>query len=103
MWLPWLLAAGSAHGHDLIDLRTFQPPPPEARKIVSPTIRWWFRDNPESLCRTTEDKDGFAIAKGGCVFWQSSKSSCTLVTSQLTTHSVLGHLLLLCLKTGAES
>lgn len=101
--LAWLLAAGPAAAHELVDLRTFRPPSAEERKIVSPTVRWWVRENAESFCATAPDQDGFATTAGGCVFWRTGKSTCTLVTGPTTTHSVLGHLLLHCLKTGAGS
>ena len=97
-----LLATGAPHANELIDLRVFKPPVAESRRIASPTVRWWTRENPEFFCATVPEKDGFSMTRGGCVYWQIDHSTCTLVTGHSTTHSVLGHLLLQCFQAGAE-
>lgn len=98
-----VLTSRLALGDDLIDLRVFRPPLSEARKIPTPTVRWWLRQDPEGFCETAPAKDGFSVAKGGCVFWQTGTATCTLVTGRSTTHSVLGHLLLKCMNAGGDA
>jgi hypothetical protein len=49
-------------------------------------------------CQQAQPKDGFVSRPEGCVFWQTESQSCTIVTTDLTTHSQLGHLFVHCLQ-----
>lgn len=85
---------------ELIDLTTVTPPPLELRKIKQPKVRWLVEPQAETYCAQVPDKDGSYRRAGGCVAWKVSTSTCTIVTTDRTTHSVLGHLLLRCVQAG---
>lgn len=47
--------------------------------------------------KITTDKDGYHARPEGCVYWHVQSSSCTIVTTNNTTHSQLGHLFVHCM------
>ena len=82
----------------LLDFTIFNPPPLDQRKIPEPVVRWLIRSDAETFCEKAEPKDGFRARPEGCVYWQRQSSTCTIVTTNTTTHSQLGHLFVHCMK-----
>lgn len=100
---PWLvhvavLLALDAHADALLDFSLFQPPVAQERKIAEPVVTWLVRPDAQTFCETAEPKDGFHARSEGCVYWHRKTSSCTLVTTNNTTHSQLGHLFVRCMQ-----
>jgi hypothetical protein len=88
----------STHADPLLDFTMFNPPPAAQRKIAEPVVSWVVRADPKVFCDAAQPRDGMAVRPEGCVVWQRKDSRCTIVTTERTTHSQLGHLFLLCLK-----
>lgn len=86
------------HADSLLDFTMFTPPPTAQRKIAEPVVSWQVRADPRAYCEQAQPKDGMAVRPEGCVVWQRHASACTIVTTERTTHSQLGHLFLLCMK-----
>jgi hypothetical protein len=93
-----LLAATCTRADALLDFTLFNPPPSEQRKIAEPVMTWLVQADPKAYCEKASPKDGMFIRPEGCVYWQVRSSSCTIVTTNSTTHSQLGHLFLHCLQ-----
>ncbi len=87
-----------AQADTLLDFTMFNPPPAEQRKIAEPVMTWLVQADPKAYCEKASPKDGMFIRPEGCVYWQVRSSSCTIVTTNSTTHSQLGHLFLHCLQ-----
>jgi hypothetical protein len=88
----------STQADPLLDFKLFNAPDPSKRKINLPTVSWIVNPQAETFCQQAQPKDGFASRPEGCVYWQIAAARCTLVTRPSTTHSQLGHLLLLCME-----
>jgi hypothetical protein len=93
-----LLVVMSTRADSLLDFTLFNPPPAEQRKIADPVMTWLVQADPKAYCEKASPKDGMFIRPEGCVYWQVRSSSCTIVTTNSTTHSQLGHLFLHCLQ-----
>lgn len=100
MWFLGLAFGSSiqARADHLLDFTMFTPPPTAQRKIAEPVVSWQVRADPRAYCEQAQPKDGMAVRPEGCVVWQRHASACTIVTTERTTHSQLGHLFLLCMK-----
>ncbi len=92
------LISDHAHSDALLDFTLFKPPPAEHRKITEPVMTWLVQADPKAFCEKASPKDGMFIRPEGCVYWQVRSSSCTIVTTNSTTHSQLGHLFVHCLQ-----
>ena len=105
----WALLAVHAHApaqwfdDPILDFSLVLPPPPDKHVLLRPAVAWEIKANPASYCQGVAEQDGHAVWKEGCVYWNKAKSSCTVVTGQKTSHSLLGHLFLLCLQAGEPS
>lgn len=93
-----LLAALSSNADPLLDFTMFNPPPAAQRKIAEPVVSWVVRADPKAFCAAAQPVDGMVLRPEGCVVWQRQASRCTIVTTERTTHSQLGHLFLHCIK-----
>lgn len=99
--LSYASCCGWAQTRDpLLDFSLVVPPPQERHKIVQPVVNWLIRPDPLVHCGQIKGHDGFAVWHEGCVYWSRAQSSCTIVTTNRTTHSLLGRLFLLCLSGG---
>jgi hypothetical protein len=95
--VAWL-ASVIAHADTLLDFSMFNPPAVEQRIIKEPVVSWLVRSDAQSFCEQAQPKDGFYARPEGCVYWYRKTSSCTIVTTNNTTHSQLGHLFLRCMQ-----
>ncbi len=93
----------NAHATELLDFSLVLPPTVDQHVLVRPAVAWEVRDDAASHCERLQGHDGFAVWKQGCVYWQKAQPACTIVTTGRTSHSVMGHLFLLCLKAGEPS
>lgn len=81
----------------LLDFRFFNAPQ-ERKHAQNPwAVTWLVRPDAESFCQGLSRKDGYASRREGCVYWVQAHGQCTVVTTDSTTHSQLGHLYLSCL------
>ena len=83
----------------LLDFRFFKVPQ-ERKHMQSPWgVRWLVRADAQSYCQEVSRKDGHTSRSEGCAFWVlgQGQGQCTVVTTDSTTHSQLGHLYLACL------
>jgi hypothetical protein len=92
------LATAHAHADPLLDFKLFNPPVAAQRKIVEPVVTWLVRPDAETYCAKATPKDGYHARPEGCMFYNKQASSCTIVTTNSTTHSQLGHLFLQCIQ-----
>lgn len=88
----------AAQADTLLDFSMFNPPAAEQRVIKEPVVSWVVRPDAQSFCEQAEPKDGFHARSEGCVYWYRKTSSCTIVTTNNTTHSQLGHLFVRCMQ-----
>jgi len=93
-----LWVSPSVFADSLLDFTMFTPPLAAQRKIAEPVMSWVVRSDPKGFCDAAQPRDGMAVRPEGCVVWQRKDSRCTIVTTERTTHSQLGHLFLLCMK-----
>jgi hypothetical protein len=93
-----LVMSVCAYSDTLLDFTMFTPPAAAQRKIAEPVVTWLVQADPKAYCEKASPKDGMFIRPEGCVYWQVRSSSCTIVTTNSTTHSQLGHLFLHCLQ-----
>lgn len=93
-----LLMSARAYSDALLDFTMFNPPPAEQRKIADPVMTWLVQADPKTYCEKASPKDGMFVRPEGCVYWHVRSSSCTIVTTNSTTHSQLGHLFVHCLQ-----
>jgi hypothetical protein len=102
MWInllcPFLLAAQPAMADRLLDFTLFSPPEVSQRRIAEPVVSWLVHPQASGFCQQASPKDGFVSRAEGCVYWQTQASRCTIVTTEQTTHSQLGHLFVHCLQ-----
>jgi hypothetical protein len=68
------------------------------RQIDKPQVRWLVKNSAQEICRLELNKDGYSQLEEGCVFWSIDKKQCTLVTSNYTSHALLGELFMKCLE-----
>lgn len=87
----------------MLDFSVVAPPPPDKHVLIRPAVSWEVRPDAASHCQNVKDHDGYAVWGEGCVHWNKSKPSCTIVTTPRTTHSLMGHLFLRCLIAGEPS
>jgi hypothetical protein len=99
-WILMLSLGISVQGHadPLLDFTMFNPPLAAQRKIAEPVVSWVVRADPKAFCAAAQPVDGMVLRPEGCVVWQRQASRCTIVTTERTTHSQLGHLFLHCIK-----
>lgn len=93
-----LLISVHAHADPLLDFTRFNPPTVEQRKISEPIVSWLIKPDAQTYCEQAQPKDGFHSRPEGCVYWSRKSSSCTIVTTNRTTHSQLGHLFVRCMQ-----
>jgi hypothetical protein len=92
------LASSPAMADRLLDFSLFSPPEVSQRRIAEPVVSWLVNPQPSGFCQQAGPKDGFVSRLEGCVYWQLQASRCTIVTTEQTTHSQLGHLFVHCLQ-----
>lgn len=92
------LASSTAMADRLLDFSLFNPPEVSQRRIAEPVVSWLVNPQPSGFCQQAGPKDGFVSRPEGCVYWQLQASRCTIVTTEQTTHSQLGHLFVHCLQ-----
>ena len=102
---PWVLTLAlalacsiQARADALLDFTMFNPPAAAQRQISEPVVNWLVKPDAQTYCETVQPKDGFHARPEGCVYWERSSSTCTIVTTNNTTHSQLGHLFVRCLR-----
>jgi hypothetical protein len=93
-----ILISKIAHSDTLLDFSMFNPPVAERRLIPEPVVSWVVRTDAQTFCDQVEPKDGFHSRPEGCVYWLRKTASCTIVTTNNTTHSQLGHLFVRCMQ-----
>lgn len=93
-----LLISAHAHADPLLDFTLFNPPTAAQRKIVEPVVTWLVRPDAQTFCAQATPKDGYHSRPEGCVYFNKQASSCTIVTTNSTTHSLLGHLFVHCIQ-----
>lgn len=99
-----LCAASAVAGADpLLDFSLVLPPTPDKHVLIRPVVSWEIRPDAATHCEQVPEQDGFAVWREGCVHWSKSKPGCTIVTTERTTHSLMGRLFLLCLQAGDPS
>ena len=89
-----LLTGASAQTDPLLDFRYFQAPQNAQSPLV---VRWLVRSDAQNYCQAVSHKEGYASRSEGCSYWVVGQGQCTVVTTDSTTHSQLGHLYLSCL------
>lgn len=82
----------------LLDFSLFDVPASAQRVQSAPVVSWLVRPDAEQFCQNVQPQDGHVSRQGGCVTWELRPGKCTIVTTSSTTHSVLGHLMLHCLR-----
>lgn len=87
----------------LLDFSLVMPAAPDKHALVRPAVSWEIRADAATHCASVGDHDGYGVWREGCVFWRKSLSTCTIVTSRRTSHSLMGRLFLLCLQAGESS
>lgn len=93
-----LVMSACAYSDTLLDFTMFTPPTAAQRKIADPVVTWLVQADPKAYCEKASPKDGMLVRPEGCVYWQVRASTCTIVTTNSTTHSQLGHLFVHCLQ-----
>jgi hypothetical protein len=93
-----LVMSSRAYSDALLDFTMFNPPTAAQRKIAEPVVTWLVQADPKAYCEKASPKDGMFIRSEGCVYWQVRTSTCTIVTTNSTTHSQLGHLFVHCMQ-----
>lgn len=79
------------------------PPQGEKNKLPQPVVSWLVRPDAAQYCEHVKDQDGYGVWQEGCAYWSIAKPSCTIVTTDKTTHSQIGRLYLLCMRAGEAS
>lgn len=99
-WVFWgaLLCCVQAKADSLLDFTVFNPPAAAKRQIQEPIVSWLIKPNAQTYCEQAQPKDGFYSRQEGCVYWERKSSTCTIVTTNNTTHSQLGHLFVHCMQ-----
>lgn len=103
-----LLAVASTFAHaqapeSLLDFSLVMPPAPDRQMLARPAVSWEVRADAATHCASVSDHDGYGVWREGCVYWRKSMSSCTIVTTGRTSHSLMGRLFMLCLQAGESS
>ena len=96
--LSCAMTAQPAMADRLLDFSLFSPPEISQRRIAEPVVSWLVHPQASGFCQQASPKDGFVSRPEGCVYWQTQASRCTIVTTEQTTHSQLGHLFVHCLQ-----
>jgi hypothetical protein len=68
------------------------------RQINKPQTRWLVNNSWHEICGLELKKDGYSQLEEGCVFWSIDKKQCTLVTTNYTSHALLGELFMRCIE-----
>ncbi len=96
----------AVHASDgLLDFSVVRPPAVQERAIKEPVLTWSVQPDAasvESHCKSLNGFDGGSLWREGCVVWSVEGSRCTMVTSNRTSHTLMGRLLLKCLLAKAE-
>lgn len=92
-----------ARADHLLDFSVVAPPTPDRHVLIRPAVSWEVRPDAATYCSQVKEHDGYAVWGEGCVHWNKSRPSCTIVTTSKTTHSLMGHLFLRCLIAGEPS
>jgi len=87
----------NAQADPLLDFRFFTAPQDQRHAPSTWLVNWLVRPDAQTYCHSVTHKDGFASRMEGCVYWSLGQRQCTVVTTDSTTHSQLGHLYLHCL------
>jgi hypothetical protein len=99
---PWFLGlafgCSGVRADSLLDFTLFNPPAAAQRQIPEPVVSWLVRPDAQTYCEQVQPKDGHYSRQEGCVYWHRKSSTCTIVTTNNTTHSQLGHLLVHCMQ-----
>lgn len=105
VWVTWaaLTMTSPQASEGLFDFSLVLPPTPDKHLVIRPAVSWEVRPDASNYCAQVQDQEGHAVWREGCVIWNRSKSTCTIVTTASTTHSVMGRLFLLCLQAGEWS
>lgn len=76
-------------------------PKPEAlRQMTKPKVRWLVDADAQQYCRHVDAKDGYVEFAEGCAYWQIQSQQCTLVTTDQSSHALLGKLFMHCIQGG---
>jgi hypothetical protein len=81
-----------------LDFRTFAVPAGADRRFNSVKVQWLVRADASSYCASVPGTAGYLSRPVSCVYWQSQPDGCTVVTTDHTSHSELGHLFLQCIR-----
>lgn len=105
VFLFWSGASCVRASDGLLDFSVVRPPVAQDRVIKEPTITWNVQPDllsVERYCKGLNGFDGGGSWREGCVVWSIDSARCTLVTSQNSSHSLMGRLLLMCMMAKAE-
>jgi hypothetical protein len=89
----------------LLDFSIVHPPAVQERTIKEPVLTWMVQPEVSSVelyCSKLTGFDGAGFWREGCVAWSVEQARCTMVTSQRTSHTLMGRLLVMCMLAGAE-
>ena len=64
--------------------------PIERRVIKVPTVKWEAREDVGDYCKRILG-GRTKLTPLACAVWEADKSRCTIITSPVTTHTILGH------------
>jgi hypothetical protein len=106
-WMALMLfRVGDVHAVDgLLDFSVVRPPLVQDRVIKEPVVTWSVQPDlaaVEKHCKSLHGFDGGGIWREGCVAWSVEGSRCTMVTTQSSSHSLMGRLLLMCMMAKAD-
>lgn len=106
LWVLLWSGAGAVQAADgLLDFSVVQPPLTQNRVIKEPVITWSVEPDLAGVvqhCKSLNGFDGGGIWREGCVAWSVEGSRCTMVTTQSSSHSLMGRLLLMCMMAKAD-
>lgn len=106
-WMALMLfRVGDVHAVDgLLDFSVVRPPLMQDRVIKEPVVTWSVQPDlaaVEKHCKSLNGFDGGGVWREGCVAWSVEGSRCTMVTTQSSSHSLMGRLLLMCMMAKAD-
>ena len=100
------IGALPAHASDgLLDFAIVNPPTVQDRAIKEPIVTWSVQPDAPSVekhCKSLNGFEGGNWWREGCVLWSVEGSRCTMVTTQSTTHTLMGRLLVMCMVAKAD-
>jgi len=101
--MVWLFTAWAVHAQTpdaLLDFSPVAPPQADKVRLIQPVVTWLVRPDAAQYCEQVKEQDGHSVWQEGCVYWSKAKPSCTIVTTDKTTHSQMGRLFLFCMHAG---